>query len=642
MTEPGGADAPVRPWWDLSPERAYLLALALLFLATVPLFTKIFTSDYGTHLALGREIVQTRSIASTEFLNYPSLGRTNPNSSWLFEAVLYLVWAAGGNYGVSFFLWVLVSGVLFLIHRSTVLRGADPLVAALALFAFSGFLRIRIQPRPEMFTYLFVALTIYLNTEYYYGTRRKLLWLFPPMMLVWANSHPSYLIGFALLGAYFVNQVAREAWNKELSVARIKSWGFPPVAVGVLGLIVFGLNPHGYDALLVPLNALSRGGQSGAGGVLMSISELTPTRQTGFFVYYKAAAVFASVSLILGLVARRVYLIDLFLFAITFKGAWDSARAVSMMGLFLSPGISLHLSGFIAWVEAKSTPAGPPGKGRDERSREAGAGKGKGRAKERERASEPPPERRPRRLGRTVAAAAIGVFLVVLGVVTLSFSITQLEYGVGMTEHKFSFKAAEFLRNNPVPGKMFNFFDIGGFLDWQLYPQALTFIDGRTYNADVFMEHQMVTGGMPGWEKVADKYGINYFVLKTMDSSGMILPIVPALANHPGWSLVFADGLFVVFVRNAPELREYLRRHEIPKGVLPRHIIQESFHYIYLGVSPIMAYQTMSNMYLLMGDRRGAIEVLKRALGEGDDPFIRQRLMQLEGNPGASPFQGRR
>jgi hypothetical protein len=71
-----------------------------------------------------------------------------------------------------------VSAILFLIYRSTTLRGG-PLVAALALFAFSGFLRIRIQPRPEMFTYLFVALTIYLNTEYYYGTRRKLLWLFP-------------------------------------------------------------------------------------------------------------------------------------------------------------------------------------------------------------------------------------------------------------------------------------------------------------------------------------------------------------------------------------------------------------------------------------------------------------------------------
>ena len=205
---------------------------------------------------------------------------------------------------------------------------------------------------------------------------------------------------------------------------------------------------------------------------------------------------------------------------------------------------------------------------------------------------------------------------------------------MGITEHKFSFKAAEFLRKNPIPGKMFNFFDIGGFLDWQLYPQALTFIDGRTYNQEVFMEHQTVTGALPGWEKVLEKYGINYIVLKSMDSSGMILPIVPALANAPNWALVFSDGLFVVFVRNAPELREYIKAHEIPKGILPRHIIQEAYHYIFLGVSPVVAYQTMANMYLLMGDRQGAIESLRRGLEEVNDPYLRGRLMQLQGGVG--------
>jgi tetratricopeptide (TPR) repeat protein len=141
---------------------------------------------------------------------------------------------------------------------------------------------------------------------------------------------------------------------------------------------------------------------------------------------------------------------------------------------------------------------------------------------------------------------------------------------------------------------------------------------------------------MPGWEKVIDKYGINYFVLKSMDSSGMILPIVPALANHPGWSLVFADGLFVVFVRNSPELQGYIKAHEIPKGILPRHIIQEAYHYTFLGISPAAAYQIMSNMYMLMGDRQAAIEALKKALAEVDDPYLRARLAQLQET---SPFQ---
>jgi hypothetical protein len=144
------------------------------------------------------------------------------------------------------------------------------------------------------------------------------------------------------------------------------------------------------------------------------------------------------------------------------------------------------------------------------------------------------------------------------------------------------------------------------------------------------MEHQTVTGGMPGWQGILDRYGINYFVLKTMDSSGMILPIIPILANDPEWSLVFSDGLFVIFVRNTPDLKAYIRRHEVPKSVLPRHIIQESYHYMYLGVSPVMAYQTMANMYLAMGDRAGAVYSFRKALETADDPYLRERLRQLE------------
>ena len=175
MAEPvpatGGAP---RPWWDLTPKDRNIVAFTLLFLITLPMLTKIFTSDYGTHLAIGRQIVETRSIADKEFLNYPSLGRYNPNGEWGFQAVLYMVFSVGGPYGVSFLIWAVVFGIFLLIHRATVLRGAHPLMAVLAIFAFSGFLRIRIQPRPEIFTYLFTSLIIYILTEYYYGTRKKI------------------------------------------------------------------------------------------------------------------------------------------------------------------------------------------------------------------------------------------------------------------------------------------------------------------------------------------------------------------------------------------------------------------------------------------------------------------------------------
>jgi hypothetical protein len=184
---------------------------------------------------------------------------------------------------------------------------------------------------------------------------------------------------------------------------------------------------------------------------------------------------------------------------------------------------------------------------------------------------------------------------------------------------------------------MFNFFDIGGFLDWQLYPQALTFIDGRTYNQQVFMEHQTVTGAIPGWDGILRRYGVTYVVTKTLDSSGIILPLVPVLAGEPNWSLVFSDGLFVIFVRNLPETQAYIRRFEIPKSIIPRHIIAESRHYMYLGVSPVVAYQNISTMYQILGDLPAAVQSLKKALETVDAPFLRSRLIQLEQAGGRPP-----
>jgi hypothetical protein len=628
---PAAGGAPRR--WELPPAWQNLAPLFLLFLITIPMLTKIFTSDFGTHLAIGRHIWEHREISAPEFLNFTALGLTNYFHEWGFQLILHAVYSMGGEIGVSLFCWLAVCCIFFLIYRVCVLRGAHPLLAVLAIFCFSGFLRIRIQPRPEILTYLFISICLYIFSEYYYGTRKKLAYVFPALMLLWGNIHGSYLVGLILWGVFFTDALARAAWNKELGWEKLKGWVGPPLIIGALGLVFCGFSPDGYSMLLMPLRVLSR---DKAGGGLqdtfMSISELTPVVGTGMYVYYKAAAVFASIALVLGAFGRRVFLLDILLAVMAFKGAWDSARAVSMLGLFLSPGISIQITGFLLWVSGQMERVGAKTKGHEisrsqRRRKPGGVEKGvKAQAEPREGAGRPK--------SNWVYHLAFGVvasILIGFGMVGHSFSFSQLEFGIGITEHKFSFRAAEFLRKNPIKGNMFNFFDIGGFLDWKLYGQAMTFIDGRAIRQDVFQDHQVVTGAMPGWEEKLRSYGVTYVVLKSMDSSGTILPIVPALANAPNWSLVFSDGLFLIFVRNSPELRDYIRRHEIPKGILPQHIIREAYHYMFLGVSPVVAYQTMSNMYLLMGKRDQAAWVLRQALETLDDPYLRARLLQIEG-----------
>jgi hypothetical protein len=132
---------------------------------------------------------------------------------------------------------------------------------------------------------------------------------------------------------------------------------------------------------------------------------------------------------------------------------------------------------------------------------------------------------------------------------------------------------------------------------------------------------------------------VTYVVLKALDSSGTLLPIFPALANNPAWVPVFADGLFVIFVRNTPENQALIGKYEIPRKTLPLHVVWEAYHYIYLGVSPVIAYQTMANMYQMMGDRPAAARMLRKALEYVDDPFLRSQLNQVEQGGNMPPFR---
>jgi hypothetical protein len=149
---------------------------------------------------------------------------------------------------------------------------------------------------------------------------------------------------------------------------------------------------------------------------------------------------------------------------------------------------------------------------------------------------------------------------------------------------------------------MFNFFDIGGFLEWQLYPRKLTFIDGRGAGLPQFPEHQIVTSGMNGTENVFSKYNITYVVIKAVDSSGTVLPLVNYLAVRGDWELVFADGLMLVFVKDIPENRHIIERYRMPKGILNNHIVAELVHYTSLGVNKQFVYSTVANFYRQSND----------------------------------------
>ena len=108
-------------------------------------------------------------------------------------------------------------------------------------------------------------------------------------------------------------------------------------------------------------------------------------------------------------------------------------------------------------------------------------------------------------------------------------------------------KAGAFLRENaaPEPGRLFAYYDWGGYAIWNLYPQYRLFVDGRCdlYGDEILKESRTAMGLRNGWRQILDRWQVEK-VLIPPDSA-----LAQALLLDPGWSSPYHDAQADVFVR---------------------------------------------------------------------------------------------
>src|SRR5262249_61219321 len=91
-------------------------------------------------------------------------------------------------------------------------------------------------PRPQMFSYVGTAVVVWVAMEWKDGRDR--LWLLPPLMLVWAQLHAGWALGFLILGLAVVGGVlVRRPRRGVLRLA-----GFTPLGALVLVGNTMGLS----------------------------------------------------------------------------------------------------------------------------------------------------------------------------------------------------------------------------------------------------------------------------------------------------------------------------------------------------------------------------------------------------------------
>ncbi len=158
--------------------------------------------DIWYHLALGREVVRLGSpgAVGTVLLQQPGYR----NIYWIFQVLAWVVYSAGGMFAVTGLLaalWFATFALWAKAARAFVFPSAGIPLSAIAIVAC----QLRFEERPEVLSYLFLALHLWLIGRLAEGTitkRRVRVWV--ASQVAWTNIHGYFFWGPVVLAFWLV------------------------------------------------------------------------------------------------------------------------------------------------------------------------------------------------------------------------------------------------------------------------------------------------------------------------------------------------------------------------------------------------------------------------------------------------------
>ncbi|MBI2469179.1 MAG: hypothetical protein HYV62_15405 [Candidatus Rokubacteria bacterium] len=465
--------------------------------------TPITDLDLWWLLKTGEHMVATRTFPRVDPFSWTAQGAPWLNHTWGFELLLYGVYAASGFTGLVA-LQALAALATFAVMYRTLRRDAAPVTWTVALvwlaaLATRGFW----SPRPQIVTYLGLAVLWAVVWEYRAGRRDRLWWL-PALTAVWVNLHGGFFIALAVLGLVTLGQAADRLFDggqSEPSAPRVGRMA--AVWVACVGAAL--LNPFNLHALTFPLDvAADRAAKD------LIIEWFSPAFQYPQLRLFEGLLLFFLVAM--PAVRRRVRLADVLVLVVFVHLALDATRNIPLFVIVLTP--LAGRAGVEVWARLRS------------------AADALGAA------------------GRPRVLAAVGLVLLLplaggrdLG--RLRIESLRPEWGVADI---FPARAAAFLLANPLPGPLFNDYGWGGYLTWRLYPRYRVFIDGRVaiYAPDIREDFLTINSARPGWREALERRGIGLVLVRARTA------LAALLREAPGWSVAYEDGQAVVFQRRPP------------------------------------------------------------------------------------------
>jgi tetratricopeptide (TPR) repeat protein len=490
---------------------------------------QLHEQDTWWMLASGEWISTTGSFLKQDVFSFTFSGARWVNVKWLFEWLLYQFAALGGPEILPLLQGVINVGILFFMFklygtfRRKFINDQPPFPSVAFLLAAYIFLltaEFRFVGRPEMISHFFTILYVYLFVRHF-EIKDKWIYVLIPLQVLWSNLHEGYVIGLVITGVLIFGQAATVGYKK---LSKTLKWSFVGVMVAPL------CHPEGINMWLQPFVlyanmkklALFNEFLTAGDALFWQLSTFLFVLVFGLFLWVTGSKVLSQEKKNQRL--RRIkklgwgyFLLNLFFFYFGLSGQRNVPFSLMIALPLVAVGVEALMTNF------------------SDQFRKWGA--------------------------VVMLVFGVGAYISIpTGVYYKHFNPHE-KYGLKIDEQSNPVGAAKFIQQQKLKGNCFSDFIVSSYLLWELRPGFKTFIDLRDfdiYSEAFYNRFKRLLYDPRDFEVLDRQYAFNYVVLFAQ----------PQLANlhqylyaHQQWTLVFADPMTLIFVRNNEVNKRTIEQH---------------------------------------------------------------------------------
>jgi hypothetical protein len=473
--------------------------------------------DTWWHIKYGEAILQTGRWPMVDTWSFTVHGMPRVAYEWGGEVLTALAYRIGGLRGLDGLLILLTSTIVLLIYYFAWLRCRNSYASFFATLILLPVAVLCFTLRPQLLGYIFLLITLIALERFRLGEQKK-LWILPVVFLLWVNTHGSFPLGFMVLGLYWITGLVEFTSGGLYAVRWRPEQRLHLELVSLLSVAVLPLTPYGTRLAAVPFNV--------ATSLPLNFTHIVEWQPINTGFWQAKLLVILLFGFIVAQVAFRLrYRLEEFsFFLVVLYATFVHFRFAIMFAIVFAP---LAASIFLRWAPTYD------------------------------------PRNDKYVVNAVLASAAVLSFTLFLPSEAALRTKVSSDYPV---------QAVRYIQEHPVPGKLFNNYNFGGYLVWALAPGHKVFIDGRGdiyEHARVFSDYATVAQLKPEALAVLESYQINSCLIEK-DA-----PLTVLLASTTTWKEIYKDGISCVFVRRKTRLSTSTglsaarniqqRQHEIPR-----------------------------------------------------------------------------